>query len=48
MLLPTDDLYFKYRDLASDSKTPDINIWGQNLTEKAKWTPKPTDTDDKG
>ncbi len=40
MLLPVDDLYYKYRDLASNSKTPDINFWGQNLTEKANWKPK--------
>ena len=47
MLLPVDDLYYKYRDLASNSKTPDINIWGQNLTEKANWKPKSSDSDGK-
>jgi hypothetical protein len=46
MLLPTEELYLKYRDLASDSKTPDINVWGQNLTEKINWVPKPPPNSD--
>ena len=37
MLISNTNLYNDLKKIGSNSPTPDINIWGQNMTEKANF-----------